>query len=193
MSQSITDKDWLDLAFKHFVQHAQQRVQHFNYFILFSSLLTTATITTFQPIYKAYYIAFVVGFIQIVVAYIFIQLDYRNRALIKHSENIIMQIEQDYKSKYPLFSTEETETAKIKVFKKPPFSHRKSYLYIYRIFIGIGSMSIIASLVLLFTDTEEKQAPKASEIRVKIIEAVDINMIKANPIINTSSEKVKCK
>jgi len=184
MSSNITDKDWLDLAFKNFVQHAQQRVQHFNYFVLFSSLLTTATITTFQPTYKAYYIAMVLGLIQIVVSYIFIHIDHRNRYLIKHSENIIKKIEKDSKSSYALFSTEAAETSKMKVIMYPPLSHRKSYNAIYIIFIIVGTLSIITSLFLLNTGTEKKQDPKPSEIRLKIIDTVDINMIKFNPIIN---------
>ncbi len=182
--QNISDKDWLDLAFKHFVQHAQQRVQHFNYFIIFSSLLTTGTITTLQPNVKAYYLGIGLGLIQLFVSFIFSKLDDRNRFLIKHAENIIKRIEKDYRVAnlkcYPLFSSEEMATENEKKVKKnkicflKPISHKKSYNLIYSVFGIVGFISFITSLALFLSSIKIQSATSQKELTsIQIINTVD--------------------
>ncbi|WP_286726958.1 MULTISPECIES: RipA family octameric membrane protein [Sphingobacterium] len=180
---NISDKEWLDLAFKHFIQHAQQRVQLFNYFILFSSLLTTATITTFQPTYKEYYLGGALGLIQIIIAFIFIKIDQRNSFLIKHSENIIKKIEAENNCRYPLFLTEEEQTIKSK--KKGIFnfqlSHRKSYKLIYTIFIITGILSSIYATKKIFTLSKScKNTRIDNNKNNNNIGAINVNSINKN-------------
>lgn len=148
---NISDKEWLDLAFKYFIQHAQQRVQHFNYFILFSSLLTTASVTTMQPNFQKYYLGILFGVIQIIVSYFFIKLDNRNRFLIKQSEKVIKYYEKAKKNNNPsLFLTEERETNHLKTknnfFLTRHFSHKDTYRAIYVTFACIGVISLIINL-----------------------------------------------
>src|ERR1700754_1119068 len=148
--RNIADKDWLDIAFKHFLQHAQQRVQHFNYFIVFSSILTTANITTFQSNFQAHNLGIGLGLIQIFLSFIFSKLDDRNRFLIKHAESVVKDIERDFEKAngycYSLFTSEEIKTIEAKEQKRfvKPMSHKQSYNFIYWVFglIGIASISI---------------------------------------------------
>ncbi|MGE8422209.1 RipA family octameric membrane protein [Sphingobacterium siyangense] len=182
---SISDRDWLDLAFKHFVQHAQQRVQHFNYFIVFSSLISTATITTLTSSNKVYLIALVLGSIQILISFIFIKIDDRNRFLIKHSEEIIKQIEISSCTPFALFSTEENvtkmEMANDKSFFKRSYSHRKSYNIVYGVFGFIGIFVIIYSTFCLFDSHSSnkqnfiKDGKSKDTLNIKIIESTSID------------------
>jgi uncharacterized membrane protein len=157
-TQNISDKEWLDLAFKYFIQHAQQRVQHFNYFIIYSSLLTTGAITCLQPNIKAYSLGIGIGLIQLFVSFVFNKLDDRNRFLIKHAENIIKNIEKQTigtnHNFYPLFTLEENLTNKLAQLKKKniisrPISHKTAYSSIYLVFGIIGFIYFIISVFSL--------------------------------------------
>ena len=44
----IENKDILNTSWLYFQQHAQQRISYFNFFVAFSTLLTTGMISTFQ-------------------------------------------------------------------------------------------------------------------------------------------------
>ncbi len=179
---SISDKDWLDLSFKHFLQHAQQRVQHFNYFIIFSSILTTATIATFQSNFQAHYLGIGLGIIQIFLSFVFSKLDDRNRFLIKHAENVIKNIEQDYVKAnsqcYSLFTSEEIETVKEKDknigrhFFVRPMSHKKSYNLIYSAFGLIGLTAIIISAIISLKKPNISP-PKTNKVKLQLIKGND--------------------
>jgi len=175
--RNIADKDWLDIAFKHFLQHAQQRVQHFNYFIVFSSILTTATITTFQSNFQAHNLGVGLGVIQIFLSFIFSKLDDRNRFLIKHAENIVKNIEKDFENAngycYSLFTSEEIETIKSKEKQKRTnyfsrqMSHKQSYNFIYTVFGLIGLTSILLSSLAMRNDkTSSPRNTKVIEFTV---------------------------
>ncbi|WP_286862867.1 MULTISPECIES: hypothetical protein [Sphingobacterium] len=154
---NITDKEWLDLGFKYFVQHSQQRVQHFNYFILFSSLLTTATVTSMQPSFGLSSFGALFGLIQMIISFIFIKIDDRNSFLIKHSESIIKKIENKYldSDDFRIFSLEEKETIFLRSQKngllKTHFSHKNLYRITYVIFGIIGAICLMLSFYRFLT------------------------------------------
>ena len=125
--KEITDKEWLDLAWKHFQQHAQQRILYMNYFVVFSTILSTGLISTFQINFQMPVIGIGIGLIQVFLSFIFFKIDERNRFLTKHSETSIVSIETLYKEKhesnFQLFSSEIIETNKIKELDKIGRAH----------------------------------------------------------------------
>jgi len=151
----ITDNEWLDLSWKYFQLHAQQRTQYFNYFVVFSTILSSGLIATFQNNFQLPYLGIGIGLIQMFLSYIFWKIDDRNKFLTKHSENIIKEIETDYKESenktYKLFTNEEIETEKQKrldkhsIFLCRQFSHGKSYRVIFIVFFIIGLIGVIIS------------------------------------------------
>lgn len=171
--KSIKDKDWLDLAWKHFQQHAQQRIQYFNYFVIFSTILTTGLIATFQDNFQAPYLGKGIGCIQIFLSIIFWKIDERNKFLTQHSENLIKTIESDYKS-YKLFTDEELKTQQLKEDNNKTFfinrqiSHGKSYKIIFSTFFLIGIIGIVVSSI-------NTKAKKISDLH-KVDTLIEINL-----------------
>lgn len=143
----ITDKDWLDLAWKHFQQHAQQRISYFNFFVIFSTILTSGIIATFQNGYTAPYLGIELGLLQAFLSFMFKKIDERNSFLTKHAENVIKKIEKAENS-YQLFNEEEQLSVQLPIAKNPlnrQYSHGKSYKIIYNTFGMIGLMLAIGS------------------------------------------------
>ena len=171
---NLTDKEWLDLAWKYFQQHAQQRMQYFNYFVVFSTILTTGLVTTFQYNFQAPYLGIFLGLIQIFLSFIFWKIDRRNKFLIKHSENVIREIENEYDNpetkSYKLFCKEEIITGEIKkdsrhmLFKQ--FSYSTSSGIIYFVFSIIGIIGIACSSInyVKFTQNEVKSVSRKATI-----------------------------
>jgi hypothetical protein len=169
MSSPISEKEWLDLAWKHFLQHAQQRIQYFNYFVVFSTILTTGVVTTFQSNFQAQYLGIGLGAIQAFLSYMFWKIDERNRFLTKHSEDVIKELEKNCceVDEYRLFTKEDQKTAKQRVDDKDKvrlwwqFSHGESYrlIYVTFFFIGIIGMFISGFGILTKKSTETQSSP----------------------------------
>lgn len=184
--KSITDKEWLDIAWKHFQQHAQQRIIYFNYFVVFSTILSSGLITTFQNNFQAPYLGICTGIVQIFLSFIFWKIDDRNKFLTQHAENVIKQIETDYNT-YSLFNDEDVKTKELKESEKNRFylfrqiSHGKSYRIILIAFCIWGFIGVIISsinsishssvnnenqrLVTLITNNENKIDSIKSELK----------------------------
>lgn len=157
----IENKDILNTSWLYFQQHAQQRISYFNFFVAFSTLLTTGMISTFQGDFKNHYIGIFLGITQAFLSVIFLKIDKRNKELTKHGENIIKKIERTYyKDKsLRLFSIEENETEKKRnqerkkypcIWCKRGMSHGKAFLHIFWAFFIIGLIGAMISLYMLF-------------------------------------------
>lgn len=154
---TITDKDWLDLAWKYFQQHAQQRIAYFNFFVVFSTILTTGFVTTNQKSFEQHYLGIGVGVIQTFLSLMFYKIEERNRFLIKHSENIIKSIENKYESlgmnSYRLFTMEDEISNQIKTNQKKTFfafrqiTHGFSAKTLYFFFILIGVAELMVTII----------------------------------------------
>lgn len=147
---SLTDREWFDLAWKYFQQHSQQRMLHFNYFIVFSTILTSGLIATFQNNFSFFYIRLLIGSVQAFLSFFFAKLDERTNFLIKHAENVIKSYELN--CAFPLFIKEETFTS-IKVGAKGVWgismmTHGQLYRIAYKLFFMLG----LCELLLFFID-----------------------------------------
>lgn len=198
--KEITDKEWLDLAWKHFQQHAQQRILYLNYFVVFSTILSTGLISTFQNNFQMPILGIGIGFIQIFLSYIFFKIDERNKFLTKHSERKLVSIEKLYQDKYEshfdLFSSEISETEKIKELDKEKFvlnrqlSHGKAYKIIFKIFTVIGVVGVvISSYNLIKTNNSEKKWAIRFEQQLNIIDS--IKLVNSNQIITINKLQKK--
>lgn len=151
------DKEWLDLAWKYFQQHAQQRITYLNYFVVLSTVLTTGLVTTFQYNFNLPILGVAIGCVQSFLAFVFWKIDVRNKFLTKNAENIIKNIEQEYDAdgakSYKLFSDEEELTKELREKEKDKFflnrqiSHGQLYRYLYAFFFIIGLLGATTSIV----------------------------------------------
>ena len=177
--KEITDKEWLDLAWKHFQQHAQQRILYMNYFVVFSTILSTGLISTFQINFQMPVIGIGIGLIQVFLSFIFFKIDERNKFLTKHSETSIVSIETLYKEKYEsnfqLFSSEIIETERIKKIDKKKFfmnrqlSHGKAYRIIFLTFTIVGFIGVFISSYNL---KESNKVSKNNSIKIENMQNV---------------------
>lgn len=181
----ITDKEWLDLAWKHFQQHAQQRILYFNYFVVFSTILTTGLVTTFQANFQGRFLGVGLGVIQAFLSYVFWKIDDRNRFITKHSESIIREIETTNTNKYNLFTREETltleqfESDKSKWFWDRQITHGKSYKIIFLSFFFIGLIGSVVSLTSNFLKDKKLELVEKQEVKATIkLNLEDLNSLK---------------
>jgi hypothetical protein len=202
---SITDKDWLDLAWKHFQQHAQQRIQYFNYFVIFSTILSTGLVSTFQNNFQAPYLGIGIGLIQAYLAFIFWKIDERNRLLTKHGENIIKEIEANYETtgnnSYKLFTSEVNETNKQKESNKNKFflwhhfSHGKSYRIIFVTFFLIGIVGTTISFLNFMHPippvNDNKKIEGTIQIRIDRIDSLNNLILIQETKLNLTHNEIK--
>ena len=152
IDKELNEKDFLDLLWKYFTLHAQQRTQMLHFFILVESFLITGLITLFKTTGELLLFRFIISFAITFFAFIFYNLDIRTKKIIKYSENGIKIIENKYESFYGknimIFSTETdlTEKEKKKFFK--PLSYSRLFKMIFVFYALIGLLSCVLSLIL---------------------------------------------
>ena len=173
----LTEKDALDIAWKYFQQHAQQRISYFNFFILFSSIMTTAMIATLSPQFNLNLLGIGIGLMQSLIAYVFIKIDQRNRHLTKIGENAIIEIEQTYNlpnqincASVRVFNKEGKQTKEDRGAKawhsliSSQISHSASYKLIYFAFAIAGFVGAATS----FYEFRSKITNKTSQSNIKV-------------------------
>jgi Flp pilus assembly protein TadB len=89
------EKFLASVIWNHFQVHAGQRMTIFNFYVVFSSLLTGAILTSLQASTPHYFTLAVLGFGLIVLAYVFWRLDERNRLLIHCAEDALKCLEAE--------------------------------------------------------------------------------------------------
>lgn len=156
---SIIEKDIFDLSWKYFQQHAQQRISFFNFFVVFSGLMTTALITTFQEKFNAHIIGAGIGLMLSFISFVFWKVDQRNKFLTKIGEDAIKEFETTYHfqlqhinlDKIKVFTYEGTQTQNLnghkwwKVFTNQ-VSLGKLFNLIFLIFFCIGLIGTVSSV-----------------------------------------------
>jgi hypothetical protein len=156
-ADSIAKKDWLDLSWKYFQQHAQQRISYFNFFVIFSTILTTGMVTTLQKGFALPYISVAIGCLQSFLAFMFLKIDQRNRFLTRHAEETIIEIEARdnalNEKACQLFTSERKNTLERQEQDKSIFwlkrllTHGESYKIIYIFFMAWGMLGVILPFV----------------------------------------------
>ena len=164
---TIKEETILNVAWLYFQQHANQRIGYFNFFVIFSSLLTTGLLTTFQDNFRIHYLGIIIGLLQMICSFAFWKIDDRNKALTKNGENVIKNIEHNYyinndvsySNKLRLFTNEEIETNKLKKMNKniilKQISHSKSFNIIFITFFIIGFFGSFLSLYYHFNNVRD--------------------------------------
>lgn len=132
----------LDMAWDYFKLLAQQRVTHFNLFIVFMGAISTVFATQIYVDYRGNIIACALATIQIFICFVFYKIDVRNKFLIKHTEKIIKEIEKDYDENTPrIFIMEEqsTEALRLSDKKKLYFFRQLSTSQLYNLYFFYGN------------------------------------------------------
>jgi hypothetical protein len=200
-SNCVTEKDILHISWNYFQLHAQQRLSFFNFFVIFSALMTTGLISTFQEKYDAHFIGIAVGLMLSLIAFVFWKIDERNKYLTKASEDAIKIIEQHYKcsqcyidsNKFQIFSREEIETNQIRISQKKrlfPFrqiSHSKSFNFIFLVYFIIGLVGAGTSTFYQFSHISSNDQ-NVQEIIKRDISNINNRIDKIN---STMSESIK--
>ena len=156
MSEGKDPLDGLEeRAWAAFALHAGQRLTTFNFFIILSSLLIGAMVTTFQKDFRVPYLGAVIGVLLALLAFIFWRIDVRNKQLIKLSEKAIRYFEErapkpEGMSYHPaaFFTREARETDE----RKTPsgwrhFSYAKAFLAVYILVACAGIAGAIVAVV----------------------------------------------
>lgn len=157
MESKIENSKILDMAWDYFKLLAQQRITHFNLFIVFMGVLTTVLLSNINSGLKGNVIAIVLSIIQMFLCFIFRKIDVRNKYLTKHTERIIKLIEETYEDvKTRIFIEEEITTLELRqdqkkiIFPKRQLSLSQLYRLFYMFFLCIGFIEIIVSFTLIF-------------------------------------------
>lgn len=146
----------LEISWDYFKLLAQQRVTHFNLFIVFIGAISAAYVTQINMDLRGNVIALSLAIIQVFLCFIFHKIDIRNKFLIKHTEKIIKTIESDFEEDVPrVFITEEQLTKKQrlndkrKIYFLRQLSTSQLYNLFYIFFAVAGIIKIIISIVMI--------------------------------------------
>lgn len=74
-----------DMAWDYFKLLAQQRVTHFNLFIVFMGVISTVFATQINVDLRSNIIACSLATVQMFICFVFLKIDIRNKFLIKHT------------------------------------------------------------------------------------------------------------
>ncbi|MDD4297161.1 MAG: hypothetical protein PHC69_09415 [Ruminiclostridium sp.] len=158
MQNEDEEKCVLQMAYDYFKLLAQQRVTHFNLFLVFIGVITTVLLSNIHANAKGNIIACTLSFIQVFLCFIFHKIDLRNKYLIKHTENIIKSIEGNYKNtNHRIFRLEEKRTNDLRAAerKKIYFSRQLStsqlYNLFYFFFLFAGFIGLVLSVFFIAT------------------------------------------
>ena len=152
----ISDKDVMELAWRYFEHHGNQRLTHINFFTVLSSALIILQFTILNAGESVCYIPAMLGIIQCVVAFAFYKIDDRTMFLVKHAEKIMIEIErhynfyndEDYSNALKIFTNEVVATQSAKQNSKFCWTRQISHRYSYRILlVSFSIMGILGSVL----------------------------------------------
>jgi len=112
------------VIWNHFQVHAGQRMTIFNFYVVFSSLLSGAVLTALQSPNRHDFTLSVLGLGLIVISFVFWRLDERNRLLIHCAEDALKALEAEAWKDHPkaemmrVFTYSDKRTAEKKVHLK---------------------------------------------------------------------------
>jgi len=158
MPQDDMQREAREHAWHYFQLHAGQRMSIFNFFVVMSTLFTTALATTFTEEFNYPHIGMIFGVDLVVTSFLFWKLDQRVRFLIKVAETALTTIESHWGkqkdtsiSPLTLFSAEKAETERKRAessWWRPRSWHLKyseCFAAAYVVFAAIGITGFIAA------------------------------------------------
>jgi hypothetical protein len=144
-------------AWDYFQMHSSQRLTTFNFYIVISSVITTALFSTFQKDYKVPVLGIPLGLLLLLFSYVFWKVDLRNRQLIKGAEAALKYFEStsglEDKEGEPhvakIFQHEEYATQKRKSGSSMlPWKSYYSYSNSFnRIFLGFAAVGLLGAVI----------------------------------------------
>lgn len=156
MNLSETHKSVQKMAWNYFQLLAQQRVTHFNLFIVFIGAISATFATQINRDLRGNIIALVLSGIEVFLCFIFHKIDLRNKFMIKHTEKVIIRIEECFEDNIPkLFKEEDEATADIRESDKEKLwccrqlSTSQLYNLFYGVFFLIGVLALVVSIALI--------------------------------------------
>lgn len=178
MSEGKSPVDRLEeRAWASFALHAGQRLTTFNFFIVLSSLLVGAMVTTFQKDFRVPYLGAVVGVLLAMLSFIFWKIDVRNKQLIKLAEKAITHFEElapkpDGMTYHPaaFFTREAHETDQRKAAAAWwHFSYSKAFAAVYILVACTGIagalVAVVAKEAATATDSTAARHHEGSDLR----------------------------
>jgi len=165
MSDTLSEKDILEHAWKYFQLHANQRMSVFNFYISFSSLLTLPLILTLTKEKNFHLLGILFGFLLFLLSLVFWRLDKRTRMLIEISEDALKQIEMNFyknndkrKYKVRIFQSEEVITNNKKkrkgIFNNLLITYADCFNFVFFIFGLIGILFMMYHLYSVVLNPE---------------------------------------
>lgn len=82
-----------EYAWKYFSLHADQRIKTFNFFVVLSTLITSAIVASYKTTSIHNYSGYL-GFVLLTISFVFWRLDLRNKMLIKIGEEALKDFEK---------------------------------------------------------------------------------------------------
>lgn len=147
-------------SWDYFQMHSSQRLTTFNFYIVISSVVTTALFSTFQKDYKVPVLGIPLGLLLMLFSYIFWKVDQRNKQLIKGAEDALKYFESTWeledKEGSPhvakIFQHEEFETNKRKEKRsilpwKRYYSYSNSFNMVFIGFAVVGLVGIVITTI----------------------------------------------
>ncbi|NTC83009.1 hypothetical protein [Agrobacterium tumefaciens] len=135
-------------AWKYFELHAAQRMTLFNFFSAFSGLILAGIGTTLQVSSKYAFVTIALGLVLSLISFVFWKLDQRVSFLVKHAEEIHIEIEALTRSHFKLFTDEPEKyrlTKKSRGWFVNPWTYGQSFRLLF------AAMAITGLLTAAFS------------------------------------------
>ena len=147
------------LTWDYFKLLAQQRVTHFNLFIVFAGAIAAVTVSQIGTDVRGNAAAAALGTAQMFLCFIFQKIDERNKFLIKQTEKTLKSFESDYANdRYRVFLNEEYDTQRLRdqqtgvPYFRRQLSTSQLYNLFYAVFASAGALGLVIASALIVRD-----------------------------------------
>lgn len=140
-----------DIAWDYFKLLANQRVTHFNLFIVLVCAITAIQIANLHVDIKGNIVSGILSVFQMVICFIFYKIDLRNKFLYKHIEKTIKSIERTYQEESNQIFLQEgvsTQNLRDQENNKAIFTRQLSASQLYKFFYSVVFCMSIIELVI---------------------------------------------
>jgi hypothetical protein len=167
-------KEYREYAWKYFELHAEHRLKAFNFFVVFSTLLTSVFVNLItKNEIKAQYCLLPIALT--FFSFLFWRLEERIRMLTKNGETALIHLDkialENKESPLNLFANDDMATKKLKKNNRIYFSYSQVFhwLYFSTMLSGLLGTIICLSVVFFSTETVHAQIPPPVDIPVQNI------------------------